>query len=166
MPEPQSGHSGPCGHLSLSIPMPLTALIPLIDEVRQVLRRDAGADAAAASQVIEDVIQLARDYARRASAAKSWGFPKTSSPSTTRSRSTTAPSGCSATKPCGHRPRAGRDRARHVTIDWTLRENVRANLRRLVKRILRKHGYPPDKQEKATRTVLEQAEVLSTAWAA
>ena len=32
----------------------------------------------------------------------------------------------------------------NVTIDWTLRENVRANLRRLVKRILRKHGYPPD----------------------
>ena len=54
----------------------------------------------------------------------------------------------------------------NVTIDWTLRENVRANLRRLVKRILRKHGYPPDKQESATRTVLEQAEVLSADWAA
>ena len=54
----------------------------------------------------------------------------------------------------------------NVTIDWTLRENIRANLRRLVKRILRKHGYPPDKQEKATRTVLEQAEVLSAGWAA
>ena len=54
----------------------------------------------------------------------------------------------------------------NVTIDWTLRENVRANIRRLVKRILRKHGYPPDKQEKATRTVLEQAEVLSAGWAA
>ena len=53
----------------------------------------------------------------------------------------------------------------NVTIDWTLRENVRANLRRLVKRILRRHGYPPDKQEKATRTVLEQAEVLSAGWA-
>ena len=53
----------------------------------------------------------------------------------------------------------------NVRIDWTLRENVRANLRRLVKRILRKHGYPPDKQEKATRTVLEQAEVLSEEWA-
>ena len=52
----------------------------------------------------------------------------------------------------------------NVTIDWTLRENVRANLRRLVRRILRKHGYPPDKQEKATRTVLEQAEVLSAGW--
>src|SRR6185437_1473504 len=43
---------------------------------------------------------------------------------------------------------------RNVTIDWTLRENVRAHLRVLVKRILRKHGYPPDKQEKATQTVL------------
>ena len=53
----------------------------------------------------------------------------------------------------------------NVRIDWTLRENVIANLRRLVKRILRKHGYPPDKQEKATRTVLEQAEVLSAGWA-
>ena len=53
----------------------------------------------------------------------------------------------------------------NVTIDWTLRENVRANLRRLVKRILRKHGYPPDKQEKATQTVLEQAEALSSGWA-
>ena len=52
----------------------------------------------------------------------------------------------------------------NVRIDWTLRENVRANLRRLVKRILRKHGYPPDKQEKATRTVLEQAEALSAGW--
>ena len=53
----------------------------------------------------------------------------------------------------------------NVTIDWTLRENVRANLRVLVKRTLRKHDYPPDKQEKATRTVLEQAEVLSGGWA-
>jgi len=53
----------------------------------------------------------------------------------------------------------------NVTIDWTLRENVRAQLRVLVKRILRKYGYPPDKQEKATRTVLEQAEVLSGEWA-
>ena len=53
----------------------------------------------------------------------------------------------------------------NVTIDWTLRENVRANLRRLVKRVLRKHGYPPDKHEAATRTVLEQAEVLSATWA-
>lgn len=53
----------------------------------------------------------------------------------------------------------------NVSIDWTVRENVRAHLRVLVKRILRKYGYPPDLQEKATKTVLEQAEVLSEIWA-
>ncbi len=53
----------------------------------------------------------------------------------------------------------------NVSIDWTVRENVRAHLRVLVKRILRKYGYPPDLQEKATQTVLEQAEVLSAEWA-
>lgn len=42
-----------------------------------------------------------------------------------------------------------------VTIDWTVRENVRAHLRVIVKRILRKYGYPPDKQEKAMQMVLE-----------
>ena len=55
---------------------------------------------------------------------------------------------------------------RNVTIDWTLRESVRAQLHVLVRRILNRHGYPPDKQEQATLTVLEQAEVLSEGWAA
>jgi type I restriction enzyme, R subunit len=54
---------------------------------------------------------------------------------------------------------------RSVTIDWTIRDNVRARLRVIVKRILRKYGYPPDKAEKATQTVLEQAELLSPGWA-
>jgi type I restriction enzyme R subunit len=54
---------------------------------------------------------------------------------------------------------------RNLSIDWTERESARARLRVLVKRILRKYGYPPDKQEKATETVLEQAAVLSDAWA-
>ncbi|MBW2595058.1 MAG: type I restriction endonuclease subunit R [Deltaproteobacteria bacterium] len=54
---------------------------------------------------------------------------------------------------------------RNVSIDWTVRENARANIRVIVKRILRKYGYPPDKQEKATQTVLEQAEVLCSEWA-
>ena len=53
----------------------------------------------------------------------------------------------------------------NVTIDWTLRENVRARLRVMVKRTLKRHGYPPDKQENATQTVLAQAEVLSEGWA-
>ena len=54
----------------------------------------------------------------------------------------------------------------NLTIDWTVRENVRAQMRVIVKRILRKYGYPPDKQEKATQTVLEQAEVLADEWVA
>lgn len=53
----------------------------------------------------------------------------------------------------------------NVTIDWTVKETVRAKLRSMVKRILRKYGYPPDKQEKATQTVLEQAELLCQDWA-
>ena len=53
---------------------------------------------------------------------------------------------------------------RSVTIDWEVRENARAQIRVMVKRILRKYGYPPDKQERATQTVLEQAEVLCKEW--
>jgi type I restriction enzyme R subunit len=51
-----------------------------------------------------------------------------------------------------------------VTIDWTVRENVRAQMRVIIKRILRKYGYPPDKQARATELVLEQAEVLCRDW--
>ncbi|HHR85790.1 MAG TPA: DUF3387 domain-containing protein, partial [Candidatus Acetothermia bacterium] len=47
-----------------------------------------------------------------------------------------------------------------ATIDWTMKESVRAKLRVLVKRALRKYGYPPDKQAKATETVIKQAELL------
>ena len=53
----------------------------------------------------------------------------------------------------------------NVTIDWTMRENVHAHLRVLVKRMLRRYGYPPDLQERATQFVIEQAEVLSAEWA-
>ena len=54
---------------------------------------------------------------------------------------------------------------KNVTIDWTLRESVQAKLRVLVKRTLKKYGYPPDKQQKATDTVLEQAKLLCADWA-
>lgn len=53
---------------------------------------------------------------------------------------------------------------RNATIDWTVRESARAKLRTMVRRLLRKYGYPPDKQEKATLTVLEQAELLCKDW--
>ncbi len=52
----------------------------------------------------------------------------------------------------------------NVTVDWTVRENARAQLRVLVKRVLRQHGYPPDRQDQAAQTVLEQAEALSERW--
>ena len=49
---------------------------------------------------------------------------------------------------------------RNVSIDWTLRESARANLRRMVTRTLNRRGYPPDRQDKAVQTVIEQAELL------
>lgn len=54
----------------------------------------------------------------------------------------------------------------NLTIDWTVKETVRAKLRVTVKRLLKKYGYPPDKQEKATLTVLQQAELLCKDWVA
>jgi len=53
-----------------------------------------------------------------------------------------------------------------ATIDWTQRESVQAGIRLKVKKILRKYGYPPDKQQKATQTVLEQAELIARDWVA
>ncbi|MBV8094389.1 MAG: DUF3387 domain-containing protein, partial [Acetobacteraceae bacterium] len=52
-----------------------------------------------------------------------------------------------------------------ITVDWMHREAARARIRVLVKRILRKYGYPPDLQDSAVQTVLEQAEELSAEWA-
>ena len=52
-----------------------------------------------------------------------------------------------------------------VSIDWTQKEAVRADMRRKVKRLLRKHGYPPDKRDEAVLTVIEQAEVVCRDWA-
>ncbi len=55
---------------------------------------------------------------------------------------------------------------KHVVLGLIFLKYMRAQLRVIVKRILRKYGYPPDKQEKATETVLEQAALLSAEWAA
>jgi type I restriction enzyme R subunit len=55
---------------------------------------------------------------------------------------------------------------KNVTIDWAVKATARAKVRTIVRRLLRKYGYPPDKQEKATQTVLEQAELLCRNWAA
>lgn len=53
---------------------------------------------------------------------------------------------------------------KNTSIDWTLKANVQAKLRVMVKKLLRKYQYPPDKQELATKTVLEQAEMLCKDW--
>jgi type I restriction enzyme R subunit len=53
---------------------------------------------------------------------------------------------------------------KNITIDWSVRESVQAKLRLIVKKVLKKYGYPPDKQEKATITVLEQAKLLGYEW--
>ena len=120
------------------------------------------------AQVIEELIQLAKDM-READAAR-----RRAGPDRRRGRLLRC-----ARDQRQRRQGAGRRRRcatiarelvetvrKNVTIDWTVRENVRAHLRVLVKRILRKYGYPPDKQEKATRPVLEQAEALSAEWTA
>lgn len=53
-----------------------------------------------------------------------------------------------------------------MTVDWSQRESVRAKLRLMVKRILRKYKYPPDLQDAAVELVLQQAQVLGESWAA
>jgi len=53
---------------------------------------------------------------------------------------------------------------RKVSVDWEKRDSVRAKLRLMVKRILRKYKYPPDKQDEAIRLVLQQTEQLCAGW--
>jgi type I restriction enzyme R subunit len=52
----------------------------------------------------------------------------------------------------------------NVSIDWTLKESAQAKIRTIVKRLLRKYGYPPDKQAIATETILKQTELLCDEW--
>src|SRR6516162_5765590 len=54
----------------------------------------------------------------------------------------------------------------NLSVDWMHRDSARANIRRHVKRLLRKYGYPPDLQDAAVQNVLQQAEALSADWAA
>ena len=118
-----------------------------------------------AAQVIEELIQLARDLREANARGEALGLSEEEL-----AFYDALETNDSAVKVLGDETL--RDIARelvdtvrnNVKIDWTIRANVRANLRRLVKRVLRKHGYPPDKQEQATRTVLEQAELLSKGW--
>lgn len=51
-----------------------------------------------------------------------------------------------------------------ISIDWKLKESVQAEMRVQVKRVLKRHGYPPDKQKKAVELVMEQTKVIGDAW--
>ena len=129
--------------------------------LERTLRR-YGNRAIEAAQVIEELIQLARELREASARGEKLGLSEDEL-----AFFDALETNDSAVKVLGDETL--RDIARelvetvqkNITIDWTLRENARAHIRRLIKRILRKHGYPPDKQVKATRTVLEQAEVLS-----
>ena len=118
-----------------------------------------------ASQVIEELIQMAREMREASLRGEKLGLSDDEL-----AFYDALETNDSAVKVLGDDTLRGIARAlvqtvrNNVIIDWTLREDARANLRRLVRRLLRRHGYPPDKQEKATQTVLEQAEVLSEGW--
>ena len=119
------------------------------------------------AQVIEELIQLARDMGRANARGEELGLSDDEL-----AFYDALETNDSAVKVLGEPTLKGIARElvttvrKNVTIDWTLRENVQAQLRVLVKRILRKHGYPPDKQDAATQTVLQQAELFSDLWAA
>ncbi len=122
--------------------------------------------AIAAAQVIEELIQLARELREADARAEQLGLTEEEL-----AFYDALETNDSAVKVLGDETLRGIARElaetvrNNVTIDWTVREHVRARLRVLLKRIVRKHGYPPDKQETATRIALEQAELLSEVWA-
>ena len=55
---------------------------------------------------------------------------------------------------------------KNITVDWSERESVRAKLRLMVRRVLKKYKYPPDQQDGAVQLILEQAQALGEAWGA
>ena len=132
--------------------------------LEQTLRRYQNR-AIEAAQVIEELIALARDMREAAARGEKLGLSEDEM-----AFYDALETNDSAVQVLGDETLRGIARElvetvrKNVTIDWTMRENVRAQLRVLVKRILRKYGYPPDKQEKATQTVLEQAALLSAGW--
>jgi type I restriction enzyme R subunit len=129
--------------------------------LEQTLRRYQNR-AIKAAQVIEELIALAKDMRAAASRGEEVGLSEDEL-----AFYDALETNDSAVKVLGDETLRGIARElvetvrNNVTIAWTMRENVQAQLRVLVKRVLRKHGYPPDKREKATQTVLEQAALLS-----
>lgn len=120
-----------------------------------------------AAQVIEELIELAKDMKQRAARGETLGLSDDELAfydALETNDSAVAVLGDETLRTIA-RELVERVKA-NTTIDWTERESVRAKLRVIVRRTLRQHGYPPDKTEKATETVLEQAALLSAEWAA
>ena len=117
--------------------------------------------------MIEELIDMAKEMQRGRQARRGAG-PRTR----TSSRSTTPwPTNESAVEVMGDKQLAFiahellQTIRQNVTIDWTVKQSARARIKVLVKRMLKQYGYPPDLQEAATDTVLEQAELLAADWA-
>jgi type I restriction enzyme, R subunit len=152
------------GELSLRRRKNVVQARSFADMLEQTLRRYQNR-AIEAAQVIEELIRLAKDMREANARGEQLGLTEDEL-----AFYDALETNDSAVKVLGDETLRGIARElvatvrNNVTIDWTLRENVRAQLRVLVKRILRKHGYPPDKRAKATETVLEQAALLSAEW--
>ena len=128
--------------------------------LEQALRRYQNR-AIEAAQVIEELIALAKDMREADRRGEELGLTDDELAFYDALETNDSAVAVLGDESCARSPRSWSTRsAANVTIDWTVRENVRAKLRVIVKRILRKHGYPPDKAEQATATVLKQAELL------
>ena len=160
---PEASITAACQHLAYNAAV--VQARSFAEMLEQTIRRYQNR-ALGAAQVIEELIQLAKDMREANARGEALGLSEDEL-----AFYDALQTNDSAVKVLGDETLRGIARElvatvrANVTIDWTVRENVRAQLRVFVKRILRKHGYPPDKQEKATQMVLEQAEALSQAWA-
>ena len=116
-------------------------------------------------QVIEELIQLAKDLDAATKAGKEMGLTedeKAFYDALAANDSAVTAMGDAKLKVIAAELIAQMKKS--VTIDWTLRESARAKIKVMVKRILNKYGYPPDLQEEAVKTVLAQAELLCAEW--
>jgi len=123
--------------------------------------------AIATQEVIEELIRMAKDYQKASSEGEELGLDENEAAfysALATNESAVRAMGSDELKVIA--AELVTQIRKSVTIDWTLRESARAKVKVMVKRILRKHGYPPDLQDEATKTVLLQAETLCAEWAA
>ncbi|MET3122307.1 type I restriction enzyme R subunit [Oxalobacteraceae bacterium GrIS 2.11] len=117
------------------------------------------------AQVIEELIQMAKKFKEAASRSESLGLTEDEIrfyDALANNESAVRELSDETLKLIAHE--LTENLRQNVSVDWSQRESVRAKLRLMVKRILRKYKYPPDQQEEAIQTVLQQAESLSSDW--